>query len=99
ARQACEQSSGERIVGGSFWTDTVCYLGHLARVGRFRRPVIRLRARGRLRGTLTRAGKSGERTKLIRAIQLTENFIATLVSITPWNTWDQSHAGAENFPA
>src|SRR5437870_2788217 len=98
-RGAWKQSSMKRIFAGSFSTHTACYLENRNRAARFMPPVIRRLGRRRLRGTLTQVGKFGARTKVIRAIQFTGNFIATSVSIFPRNIWDQSDAGAENSPA
>ena len=60
---------------------------HASRSGRFR-------ARPRIQ-----AGRSGARTKVIRAIPPIANFIVTSVSIFRWNIWGQSRADRENSPA
>src|SRR6266540_3271894 len=89
----------KQIFAGSFWTHMACYLENRDRAARFMRPAIRRRDRRLLLATAIQVGKSGARTKVIRAIQLTENFIGISVSIFPWNIWGRSRAGAENFPA
>src|SRR5437660_7536287 len=98
-RRGWKQFYRKQIFAGSFWTHTACYLENRARDGQFMRHVIRRRDRRLLRATAIRAGKSGARTKVIREIQPTGNFIVTSVSMFPWNIWGLSCAEPENFPA
>jgi hypothetical protein len=73
---------------------TACCLENRARASRFMRPATHLRGLPLLRATVTQADKSGARMKDIREIQLIGNFIATPVSIFPWNIWGRLRAEA-----
>src|SRR5439155_20084210 len=46
-----------------------------------------------------RAGKSGARRRVIRAILLIVNFIVMVVSIFQWSIWRKSRGARENSPA
>ena len=63
----------------------VCSLERRAHAAPFTLPVIRQRGRRPSHAIPKPAAKSGVRTKAILAIQLTGMFIATSVSICPWN--------------
>src|SRR6476646_10417209 len=88
----------KRISAGSLSTLTVCFLERHAHAVPFTLPVSHQRARRPSHAIPTPAAKSGVRTKAILAIPLTGNFIATSVSICPWNIWDRSHGEPENSP-
>ena len=88
----------KRIFAGSLSTLTVCSLERRAHAAPFTRPVIREQDQQPSHAIPTRAAKSGVLTKDIREIPLTGIFIATSVSIFPWNIWDRSRAEPENSP-
>src|SRR6266571_6257664 len=77
---------------------TDCSLQNRARAVLSMRPIIHPRDRSPSPGIPMQADKSGVQTKVIRVIQFTGNFIATLVLICQLNTWDPLHAEAENSP-
>src|SRR6266436_4435147 len=81
---------GRRIFAGSLSTHTVCSLERRARAARFTLPVIHQRGQRPSHAIPAQAAKSGVRTKAILATQLTGIFIATSVSIFPWNIWGRS---------
>src|SRR5436309_12985670 len=86
------------IFDGSLSTHTVCFLERRAHAAPFTLPVIHQRGRRPSHAIPTPAAKSGVRAKAIPAIQLIGTFIATSVSICPWNIWDRSRGEAENSP-
>src|SRR4029453_1794681 len=88
----------KQIFAGSLWTRTVCFLERRARVARFTLPVIHQRDQRPSHAIPTPAAKSGVRAKAIPATLLTGNFIATSVSIFPWNIWGRSRGEPENSP-
>src|SRR5262245_65053093 len=96
---AWNQFYKKRIFAGSLSTHTACSSEHRARADPFTARVIHQRGQRLSHAILTPAAKSGVRTKAILAIQRTGNFIATLVSICPWNIWDRLRAKPENSPA
>ena len=89
---------GKRIFAGSLSTHTVCFLERRAHAARFTLPVIHQRGQRPSHAIPAQAAKSGVRTKAILAIQLTGIFIATSVSISPWNIWGRSRGEPENSP-
>src|SRR4030095_10302329 len=88
-----------RIFAGSLSTHTACSSEHRARVGPFTAHVIRQRGQRFSHAIPTPAAKCGVRMRATLAIQRTEIFTATLVSICPWNIWDRLRAERENFRA
>src|ERR1700749_4748558 len=89
----------KRIFTGSLWTLTDCSLERRGHAVLSMLPVIHQRGQQDSHAIPKPAAESGVRTKAIPATQLTGNFIATSVSICPWNIWDQSRAEPENFQA
>src|SRR5262245_42967436 len=89
----------KRTFAGSLSTHTVCCSEHRARADQFTRRAIHQRGQRLSRAIPTPAARSGVRTKVILAIQLTGNSIATSVSTYLWNIWDRSRAERENSPA
>src|SRR4029453_15899254 len=88
----------KQIFAGFVSMHTGCPSEHRARADPFTLPVIRQRGHRLLPATLPSANKSGVRAQVIPAIQLTGIFIATSVSICPWNIWDRWRAEPENSP-
>src|SRR5436309_1042193 len=95
---ASKRGYRKRIFAGSLSTHTGCSSGRRVRAAPFTLHVIHQQDQLPSHVIPLRATKSGVHTKAIPAIQLTGNFIATSVSICPWNTWDQSRAEPENSP-
>src|SRR6266480_4759941 len=87
---------GKRISAGSLSTLTGCCLERRDHAAPFTLRVIHQRGQRPSLGIPTPAAKSGVLTKAIPAIQLTGNFIATSVSICPWNIWGRLRAEPEN---
>src|SRR4030095_3945281 len=86
--QVCNRFYGKRIFAGSLSTHTVCSLECRAHVAPFTLLVIHQRGQRPSHAIPTPAGRFGVRTKAIRAIRPTGNFIGTSVSIFRWNIWD-----------
>src|SRR2546423_14527537 len=89
---------GRRISAGSFSTHTVCSLECRAHAAPFTLPVIHQRGQRPSHAIPTPAAKSGVHAKAIPATLLTGIFIATSVSIFPWNIWGRSRGEPENSP-
>src|SRR5215469_7630140 len=98
-RRAWNQFYGMRIFAGSLSRLMGWRLENRDRAARFMPRVTLQPGRPPLHVIPTRAAKIGVRTKAILAIQLIGIFIATSVSICPWNIWDLSRAEPENSRA